>query len=160
MPNNLGFRSGQVVLQKFRVESSSVVEPGDLIFLDETHIRPANEMWWNTDLATTQQDFANVFVGIAHEASADGDDAPVSIDVSSSSVYEFDVANGTYDNGNPLGPDGAGSQLLNQQLTYADPATQAIARAAEFVDQMTTRLRVTFASAYSTGSANSNAAIG
>ena len=160
MPNNLGFRSGQVVLQKFRVESSSVVEPGDMVFLDDTVIRPASEMWWNTDLATTQADFADMFVGIAHEKSENGEDAPVSIDVSSSSVYEFAVANATYDNGNPLAPDGSGSQLLNQQLTYADPATQAIARAAEFVDQMTTRLRVTFASAYSTSSANSNAAIG
>ncbi len=160
MPNNLGFRSGHVVLQKFRIESTSVVEPGDMVYLDETHIRPASEMFWNTDLATTQQNFADVFVGIAHEGSDDGEDAPVSIDVSSASVYEFTVENGTYDNGNPLGPDGASSKLLNQQLAYADPATQAIARAAEFVDQMTTRLRVTFASAYSTGSANSNAAIG
>ncbi|MCA9074675.1 MAG: hypothetical protein KDA93_06560 [Planctomycetaceae bacterium] len=160
MPNNLGFRSGQVVLQKFRVESTSIVEPGDMVYLDETHIRPASELTWNTDLATTQADFANVFVGIAHESSTDGEDAPVSIDVSSSSVYEFDVANATYDNGNPLGADGSGSVLLSQQLAYADPATQAIARAAEFVNQMTTRLRVTFASAYSTGSANSNASIG
>ena len=102
MPNNLGFRSGQVVLQKFRVESTSIVEPGDMVYLDETHIRPASELTWNTDLATTQADFANVFVGIAHESSTDGEDAPVSIDVSSSSVYEFDVANATYDNGNPL----------------------------------------------------------
>ncbi len=160
MPNNLGFRSGQVVLQKFRVESTSVIEPGDMVYLDETLIRPASELSWSTDLATTQQNFANVFAGIAHEASADGEEAAVSIDVSSASVYEFDVTSSTYDNGNRLGPAGASSKLLNQQLAYVNSGSQAIGRAAEFVDQMTTRLRVTFASAYSTCSSNSNAAIG
>ncbi len=160
MPQNLGFRSGQLILQKFRVESTTVIAPGDMVYLDETHIRPASELPWQTDLATTQQNFANVFVGIAHEGSANGEDSPISIDVSSTSVYEFDVASSTYDNGNPLGPDGASSKLLNQQLAYADSTSQAVARAVEFVDQMTSRLRVTFASAYSTSSSNGNAAIG
>ena len=160
MPNNLGFRSGHVVLQKFRVESTSVIAPGDMVYLDETVVRPASELPWNTDLATTQQDFADMFVGIAHEASADGEDAAVSIDVSSSSIYECDVTSSSYDNGNLLAPEGASSKLLNQQLAYVNTPSQAIARAAEFSDQMTSRLRVMFASAYSTGSTNSNAAIG
>lgn len=160
MPNSLSFRSGQVILQKCRVETDTVIEPGDMIFLDETVIRPANDFFWNTDLATTRQEFASMFLGIAHEASADGEVSPVSVDVSATSVYEFDVASSTYDNGNTLGPDEGSSDLLSQQLEYVASSAHAVARAAEYADSATTRLRVTFASAYTTSSSNSNAAVG
>lgn len=160
MPNNFSFRSGQVVLQKFRVESNSIIEPGDLVYLDETVARPASELAWNTNLATTQGDFAAVFLGIAHERSEDGESTPISVDVSSTSVYEFVVTTSTFDNGNMLGPEGSGSQLLSQQLASVASAAQAIARAAEYAESMVTRLRVTFASAFTTSSSNANAAIG
>ncbi len=160
MPNSLSFRSGQVALQKFRVETTSVVEPGDLIFLDETVIRPASETPWNVDLATTQQDFANTFLGIAHEQSANGESDPLSVDVSATSVYEFDVTSSTFEFGNALGPEGGTSVLLDQQLAFVGTAAQAIARAMEYTDQMVTRLRVSFASAYATSSVNTNATVG
>ncbi|MGD9853827.1 MAG: hypothetical protein AB7U20_02655 [Planctomycetaceae bacterium] len=160
MPNNFSFRSGQVVLQKFRVESSSIIEPGDMVFLDETVARPASEMTWNTNLATTQGDFAAMFLGIAHEQSGDGESTPISVDISATSLYEFNVTSSTYDNGNTLGPEGASSELLDQQLAYVGSGAQAIARAAEYAESMVTRLRVTFASAYTTSSSNTNAAIG
>jgi len=160
MPSSLSFRSGQVALQKFRVEATSVVEPGDLIYLDETVIRPAREITWNVDLATTQQSFANAFVGIAHEQSANGDDDPLSVDVSATSIYEFDVTSSTFEFGNALGPEGGASVLLDQQLAFVGTNAQAVARAMEFTDQMVTRLRVSFASAYTTASSNTNATVG
>ncbi|MBX3437578.1 MAG: hypothetical protein KF861_08820 [Planctomycetaceae bacterium] len=160
MANRLSFRSGQIVLQKFRVESSTVIEAGDMLFLDETVVRPAKDLPWNTNLATTQEDFAAVFAGIAHEPSASGQTAPVSIDISTASVYEFVCTSSTYDNGNTLGPEAASSKLLNQQLAYVSTAGRAIARAAQYAESMVTRLRVTFASAYSTSSSNVNASIG
>jgi len=160
MANNLNFRSGQVMLQKFRVESTSVIEAGDMVFLDETVVRPASETFWNTDLATTRADFADMFLGIAHEPSADGDDAPVPVDISSTSIYEIDVTASTYDNGVTLAPEEGSSDLLDQQLAFVATASQAVARAAEYADSMVTRLRVMFASAFTTGSSNSNAAVG
>jgi hypothetical protein len=160
MPNNLFFRSGQVALQKLRVEVDTVIAAGDMVYLDGTVVRPASELTWNTNLATTQQDFANVFLGIAHEPSADGETDPISVDLSAVSVYEFDVTSSTFDNGALLGPAEGSTDLLNQQLVLVGAAAQAVARAAEFADAMVTRLRVTFASAYTTSSANTNATIG
>ena len=160
MPNHLLFRSGQVALQKLRVDFDTVIAMGDMVYLDGTVVRPASELTWNTNLATTQQDFANVFLGIAHEPSADGETDPISVDVSAVSVYEFTVTASTFDNGALLGPDEGSSDLLNQQLALVGSAAQAVARAVEFADVMVTRLRVTFASAFTTSSANANAAIG
>src|SRR5690606_26969949 len=122
--------------QKFRVESSTVIEPGDMVYLDETVVRPASEIFWNEDLATSRADFADVFLGIAHERSANGDSAPVSVDVSAMSIYEFRVTSSTFTNGDILAPEEGDSDLLNQQLAHVASASQAVARAAEYAESV------------------------
>ena len=159
MANQLRFRSGQVQLHKVRVDSGTIIEAGDLVYLDTNDVKPASEFPWDTDLATTQADFAAVFLGVAHEQSADGDTADVSVDLSPLAVYEFDVASATYELGGLLGPDENSSALMNQQLETA-ALSLSIARAAEYKAAASTKLRVTFASAYHAGSANVNAHIG
>ena len=159
MANRLRFRSGQVQLLKFRVESATVIEAGDLLFLDGHFIKPANDFPWGGDIATTQAAFTASFVGVSHQQSMAGDTDDVSVDLSPHSVYEFDVAFGTYEVGDALGPDELSSALMNQQFEKAK-TTYSIARAAEYKADTVTRLRVTFASAFHTGSANRNAAIG
>lgn len=158
MANRLRFRSGQVQLHKLRVNSATVIEAGDLLFLDTDDVKPASDFVWDTNLATTQAAFTAVFVGVAHQQSASGDTDDVSVDLSPHSVYEFDVAASTYEVGDPLAPGGI-SALTNQQLTGAK-RKRSIARAAEYKADIATSLRVTFASAFHTGSANRNAAIG
>ncbi len=160
MADHLRFRSGPVHLLRMRVNSSSVVEPGDLMFLDGTDARPASEFPWDTDLATTQAQFADQFLGIAHERSEDGETEPVSIDVSPLSVYELAVDEAAYEVGQLLGPDESSSTLMDQQLVAVGTASRAIARAVEFSTGDVSRLRVTFASAYAMSSSNSNAAVG
>jgi hypothetical protein len=159
MSNQLRFRSGQVQLHKLRVDSGTLIEAGDLVFLDTDDVKPAVDFPWDTDLATTQGDFAAVFLGVAHEQSADGETADVSVDLSPLSVYEFDVNSATYEVGGLLGPDENSSALMSQQLETAI-ANASIARAAEYKAAASTTLRVTFASAYHAGSANVNANIG
>lgn len=157
--NKLRFRSGQVHLRKVRVDADTVIEAGDLVWLDTDDAKPASAFPWSTNLATTQANYAAKFLGVAHQPSAAGETAPISVDVSPDSVYEFDVASAAYELGQPLGPDESGSTLMNQQLEAAVPAA-AIARAAEFTPAATGTLRVTFASAFHTSSANANAAVG
>jgi hypothetical protein len=156
--NHLRFRSGQVTLRKVRVDSATVIEAGDLVWLDTDDAKPASAFTWDTNLATTQAAFAAKFLGVAHQPSKSGDTAPISVDVSPHSVYEFDVASASYEVGQPLGPDANGEALMDQQLEAA-VAASAIARAAEY-SGTTTSLRVTLASAYSTGSGNANAHVG
>lgn len=160
MANKLRFRSGQVQLHRLKVDSGTVLEAGDMVYLDTDDVKPASAFTWDTNLATTQAAFADVFLGIVHQQSADGDTDDVSVDLSPDSVYELDVAAAAYELGDELGPDELSSLLMNQQLEAVATDTLAIARAAEYKPSGSTTLRVTFASAFATGSANRNAAIG
>lgn len=160
MANRLRFRSGQVQLHKLRVDSGTVIEAGDLVYLDTDDVKPASDFPWDTDLATTQADFAASFLGVAHQQSADGDTEDVSVDLSPLAVYEFDVNQATYEVGDELGPDENASKLMDQQLEAIASGGAGIARAAEYKANQASTLRVLLASAYHTGSANANAAIG
>ena len=160
MANRLRFRSGQVQLHKLRVDSGTVLEAGDLVFLDSDDVKPASAFTWDTNLATTQSSFAASFIGVAHQQSANGDTDDVSVDLSPQAVYEYDVDPATYEVGDALGPDELSAALMDQQLEAVGSDTLGIARAAEYKAATASLLRVTFASAFHTGSANANAAIG
>ena len=160
MSNQLRFRSGQVHLHKVRVDSGTVIEAGDLVFLDTDDVKPASSFTWDTDLATTQSAFAASFIVVAHQQSASGDTDDVSVDLSPHAIYEFDVNSAVYEVGDALGPDENSSKLMDQQLEAVASGTLGIARAAEYKAAAATLLRVSFASAFQTGSANTNAAIG
>lgn len=156
--NRLRFRSGQVHLRKVRVDADTVIAAGDLVWLDGNDVKSAADFPWTTNLANTQAAFTEKFLGIAHQQSAAGQTDPISVDVSPLSVYEFDAAAAAYEVGQPLGPDESSGSLMNQQLEAA-VAASAVARAAEYAPSSAS-LRVTFASAYATGSGNVNANVG
>ena len=160
MPSHLRFRTGPVHLFKAPVDADSLIEPGDMLYLDTTVARTAAEYPWTTDLATTQTAFSNVFLGIAHERSEVGDSDPISVDMSPQSVYEFDVDISSYGIGQWLGPDENSSTLMNQQLEAVGVASRAIAKCMEFTDGFVAKARVSFAPVYGTASVNSAAAIG
>lgn len=157
MANHLRFRSGPVQLVKANVDSASVVEPGDLVYLDTSVVRPASEFTWDTNLATTQASFADVFVGVSHERSEAGDTAPISVDISPHAIYEFDADISDYTLGQLVGPDEDSSTLMNQQLEAVAASARGVARCMEFTNGFVTRVRVSFASAFSTGSASTAA---
>ncbi|HVJ84966.1 MAG TPA: hypothetical protein VM452_04930 [Caulifigura sp.] len=139
--NKLRFRSGQVHLVKCRVDSGTVIEAGDMVWLDGDDVKPASAFVWDTNLATTQGGFAAKFIGVAHQQSASGDTAPVSVDISPLSVYEMDVPSTTYEVGGLLGPDEASSTLMDQQLETCSAAA-ATARSVEFKATASATLRV------------------
>lgn len=147
-------------LHKLRVDSATVLEAGDLVYLDSDDVKPASSFTWTTNLAITQSAFAASFLGVVHQQSADGDTDDVSVDLSPTAVYEFDVNAGTYEVGDGLGPDESSSALMNQQLEATASGTLAIARSAEYKAATSSLLRVKFASAFHTASANTNAVIG
>lgn len=160
MPNRLRFRSGQVQLHRFRVDADTVIEAGDLVYLDGDDVKPASAFPWDTDLATTQAAFAAAFVGVAHQQSRAGETDDISVDLSPHAVYEFDVNPAAYEVGDVLAPDESSNTLMNQQLEAVASGTLGIARAAEYKPASASRLRITIASAFHTGSANANAALG
>ncbi|MDZ4685747.1 MAG: hypothetical protein SH850_11830 [Planctomycetaceae bacterium] len=160
MSNALRFRSGQVELHRLRVDSGTVLNPGDLVYLDTDDVKPASDLPFDTDLATTRDNFGAVFLGICHQASADGETADVSVDLSPLSVYEYDCDSATYEVGTLLAADGDGTGLEAQRLSKTTSAAAAIARSAEYKASAATLIRAQFASAFHPASSNVNAAIG
>lgn len=160
MANRFRYRHGQTQLVKLPVDSSTVIEIGDMVFLDTDDVKPASSFTWTTDLATTQGNFAAKFIGIACESSASGDTDKISVDISPVSVYEMDAASDTYIPGAPLGPDkDTGNALLDQTLEDA-VAAASIARVYKAVDTAGTKVEVTFASAYNVAANNVNGVVG
>ena len=76
------------------VDSSTVIEVGDLLWLDTDDVKPASDQ---ADAGTETQNkttFANNFAGVAMDSSASGDTADIA--VATKGVFEFDVASGTF----------------------------------------------------------------
>lgn len=151
MSNDFTFRSGQRQLFKYGVASVTVVEIGDMLSLNtsDEEVKPASDFTWNSNLATTQAGFADVFLGIAVEKSASGDTADISVDISADSVYEFAVSSAAYKIGTTLGPAKAsGNALVNQTLASAVAASSVARAVFSSNGASVTRLRVKFASVY------------
>lgn len=161
MANKLRFRSGQVELHRYRVDPTTQIEAGDLVYRDGHVVRPAHDFPWQGDLATTQAAFAAAFVGVAHTAKAVGQSQDVSVDQSPLAIYEFDVVSGAFDVGDGLAPaPAAGNHLQSQQLTAIASGGHAIARAGEYKSLPSLTLHVQFASAFHPASANASARLG
>jgi hypothetical protein len=160
MSSRLRFRSGPVQLHAVRVEAETVIAPGDLVYLDSGRVKPASEFAWDTDLATTQAAFADVFLGVSHGASAAGETDDVSVDLGPDGVYEFDVAAAEYEIGDLLGPDETDEALSSVRLAGVAAAGRAIARAAEYRAAESDVLRARFASAFHPGASHASGVIG
>lgn len=143
------FRHGQMKLNKYPVASATVIERNDMLFFEAStlDVSPASSKEWDTNIATTQAAFADVFAGIAYEGSANLETADISVDNSPDAVYEFAVASATYNMSQFLGPDESSTTLMDQQLEAA-VTTSAVARPTEKATSAVTSLHVSFASVY------------
>lgn len=81
---------------------------------------PASDTVWNADLATTQADFTNVFLGVAVQSKAASGDAVIQVDISPETVREFTCASETHEVTEMLSMDkAAGNALLATTLEKA-----------------------------------------
>ncbi len=112
------------------VQNTTVIAVGDLIFYDGTNAAPAADFAWSSDLATTQDNFANQFLGVALEAHASGDGAiRVAVDISPFSLWDFTSNTEIHKLGNMLAPaKDSGNALLSNKLALCTPSV-GIARA-------------------------------
>jgi ribosomal protein L11 len=164
MSDSFNFRHGQQKLVSAAVNSATVIDKGDLVWQDTDDVKPASAFTWDTDLGTTQAGFGAKFMGVAYESSAAGQVVPVSIDISTDSVYEFEVANATYEIGDALSCDKASgnallSQVLEKIVAISDVDIPIIAWALKRSAVNTTNLMVSFASAYNPSSTNASSIV-
>lgn len=129
MANRVRLRSGQCQLVKLRVLAGTVVEAGDLVFLDENTVFPLSD--W--DPLDCPPPLSQCFAGIAHQSSAPGETNDLSVDISPFAVYELDVVFGAYEVGDTLRPHTDGIKLCSQCLDIVGAGRgMAIARAVEY----------------------------
>lgn len=144
MANRMRWRWGDTkpVVSK-PVASAAVIEIGDVVeeaAADEA-ITSAADHAWNTDLATTQEELHDRFLGVAMQRSRSGDtDA---IRVATEGVFEFDCASATFKKGALVGmAKQSGNALESQKVVAVATANLAIGRVAERVSSAATRVKV------------------
>jgi hypothetical protein len=122
------------------VDSATVIEIGDLVYFDTDDAKPASVSTYGASLAATQETFHDNFAGVAMQASAAGETAPIR--VATSGVFEFAQAAATVQVGARLGADDndMSDALLNQQVIAVATANpeRAIGRCARLASAATT----------------------
>jgi hypothetical protein len=143
-------RYGEQMIVHAAVDSATAISAGDAVYLDGDDVKPASSEPWTGDLATTQANFVNHFLGIAqadHPANS-GAVTDFPVDISPLAVYELDCASEAHELGDTLGLDkAAGNNLLASTLKKTLAAGSCF-RCVRRDPVATTRVYVTMQSAY------------
>jgi hypothetical protein len=166
MADNMRWRYGDTNPVVAPVDSATVIEIGDLVYLDTDDAKPAGYDangdgtgdLWNTNLATTQEAFHDKFLGVAMQRSRAGDTE--AIRVATTGVFEFDCVSATYELGTLVSPDQTGGNNLRSQQVRAVTGSQhnlALGRVTKRLGTAGTRVLVDVQSTVMTGGAQAMA---
>ncbi len=160
MSDKMRWRYGDTNPVVAAVDSATVIEIGDLVWLDTDDAKPVGSYTWTTNLATTQDACIDKFLGVAMQRSRDGETAPIR--VATTGVFEFDCASGTFELGNFIGPDAnsGASALVNQQVVKVSASKYAVGRIAKRQAAATTSVLIDIRSTVMTGGIEGSCASG
>lgn len=120
------------------VLTAQAVAVGDICGLSSGNVIRAQDETWVTDLATTQTNFANKFLGVsgqqkdANLARVFGNSTDNLIRIDTSGIFEFDCASANFNIGDLVGPaKQTGNALESQKVVAVGSEALAIARVAE-----------------------------
>src|ERR1051326_8184484 len=116
MTDTMRWRYGDTNPVVLPVASATVIEIGDLVWLDTDNAKSASLSTFGANLAAAQETFHDKFAGVAMQRSRAGDADPVR--VATTGVFEYDCASATFEVGARIGLDAnaGGTALLNQQV--------------------------------------------
>jgi hypothetical protein len=142
MADSMRWRYGETNPVQLPVDSATVIEIGDLVYLDTDNAKPAAAHADQSSKAGNQEAFHDKFAGVAMQRSRSGDTQPIR--VATSGVFEFPCSSGTYEVGALVGLEeqSNGTQLENQKLDDVSTANLAIGRCAKRVNPAGTRVLV------------------
>jgi hypothetical protein len=142
MSDVMRWRYGETSPVVLPVDSATVIEIGDLVYLDTDDVKPAASQADQSSESANQELFHDKFAGVAMQRSRAGDTDPVR--VATSGVFEFGCASGTYEVGQLFGAEeqSNGTQLENQKVDDVSTANLAIGRCAKRVNPADTRVLV------------------
>lgn len=123
------YLSGETCPIRVPVDAARVIAVGDLVYLATDDARAAAETTWDTSLAVTQENFHDVFLGVALTAHGAAD-AASEIMVATRGRFEFDCASANFAPGTLVGPaKQTGDALENQKVVTVATANLAVGRA-------------------------------
>lgn len=139
MSNTMRWRYGDTAPVMLPVDSATVIEIGDLLYLDVDDAKPASAQADQGTEAANQEFFHDRFAGVAMQASPSGNTQPIR--VATAGVFEFDCLSATFEVGALLGTDenAAGTALLNQTIAGVATPNLAVGRCAKRVNPAATR---------------------
>ncbi len=137
MNNNNRFRYEEKDVVLVDIASATVVEIGDFVQLDTDKLKPASDETWSASLAGTQEAFCATFLGVALQASADGDTAPVR--VATAGVFEYPCASASFGVGDRVGcADDESNALEDQKVVAVAQNYLAVGKVVETTSSETT----------------------
>jgi hypothetical protein len=124
------------------VDATTVIEIGDLVYLDTDDAKPASSQADQGTETANQELFHDKFAGVAMQASRNGDTQPIR--VATAGVFEFDCLSTAYEVGKLIGSDenAGGTALERQVITPVATANLAIGRCAKRVSTAATKVLV------------------
>lgn len=139
MTDTMRWRYGETNPVILPVDSATVIEIGDLIWLDTDDAKPASAVADQSTEAANQEYFHDRFVGVAMQRSPAGHTLPIR--VATTGVFEFGCLSATFELGALVGVDEAsgGTQLEDQVLAAVATANLAIGRVAARVNPAATK---------------------
>jgi hypothetical protein len=151
MSDKMRWRYGDTNPVIAAVDSATVIEIGDLLYLDTDDAKPASAQADQETEAANQALFAGKFLGVAMQRSRDGDTDPIR--VATTGVFELDCVSATFELGNLIGPceNTAGNALLDQQVAKVSTSANAIGRVARREPAANTAVLVDIRSTVMTG---------
>jgi len=151
MSDKMRWRYGDTNPVVAAVDSSTVIEIGDLVYQDVDDARPASSQADQGSETANQELFADKFLGVAMQRSRSGDTDPIR--VATTGVFELDCPSGTFELGDLLGADenAAGDGLLDQQVAPVAASKYAVGRVAKRVATAATGVLVDVRSTVMTG---------
>jgi hypothetical protein len=142
MANLLRWRYGDTNPVMCPVDSTSVIEIGDFVYLDTDDAKPASAQADAGSEAANQEAFHDNFLGVAMQQSPSGETADIR--VATSGVFEFVCPAGTFELGDLVGVDEAsgGTSLEDQQVAPVATENLAVGRVAKRVGSASTSVLV------------------
>jgi len=140
--NTMRWRYGDTSPVMLPVDATTVIEIGDLVYLETDDARPASSQTDQGTEAANQELFHDTYAGVAMQASPNGDTQPIR--VATAGVFECDCLSSTFEVGDLIGADeNAGGTALEQQVVApVATANLAIGRCAKRVNPAGTRVLV------------------
>jgi hypothetical protein len=151
MADTLRWRYGETNPIVLPVDSATVIEIGDLVYLETDDVRPASSLADQGTEAQNQEAFHDKFAGVAMQRSRAGETTPIR--VATTGVFEFPCPSATFEVGALIGSsdNAGGTGLERQQVEGVATENLAVGRCAKRVNPAATAVLVDIVATVSHG---------